>query len=80
MYWHSRSKDEAPREGKYSDENPAYKKRFHDTQDQYANVKPRDLSPLRRLAIKKMRYQGKTSHLVAEAAAIRRLMEREINR
>jgi hypothetical protein len=79
MYWHSRSKEER-RSGIYSDENPAYKKRFHDTQDKYANVKPRDLSPFRRLAIKKMRFQGKRPELIAEAAAIRNLMEREINR
>jgi hypothetical protein len=32
------------------------------------------------LAIKKMRFQGKRPELIAEAAAIRAVMEKEINR
>lgn len=74
MYFHVRSKgDELPKD-------PEFQKHYHDTQDFYAKENPKDLSPVRRLAIKKMRYQGKTPRLLAEAKAIRDLMEREINR
>lgn len=74
------------REGKqdhaeyYSERNPQYRETFGETQEKLAKVHPRDLSPLRRLAIKKMRFQGRRADLVAEAAAIRDLMTKEINR
>ncbi|HUW11096.1 MAG TPA: hypothetical protein VM537_15310 [Anaerolineae bacterium] len=68
------------RGGPYSRENPEYRRRYGETQDNYRGVHPRDLSPLRRLAIKKIKLQGHRPDLVAEAAALRALMEEEINR
>ena len=80
MYIIKREEREERGEGSYSEENPEYRRRYGETQDNYRGVHPRDLSPLRRLAIKKMRFQGKRPDLVAEAAALRALMEEEINR
>ena len=68
------------RTGEYSDENPEFRRAFGETREAFEKVHPRDLSAVRRFAIKKMRYQGKRPELVAEAAAIREVMEREINR
>ena len=71
MYWHSRSQDKEPQ---FPTE--AARKRYHEAQEHYAHEKPRALSPIRRLAIKKMRFQGRRPILVAEARAIRDLMEK----
>ena len=75
MYFHVRSKDQEPHFP-----TAEARKHYHETQEFYAHEKPRDLSPVRRLAIKKMRFQGKKPELIAEAKAIRDLMTREINR
>ena len=79
MYIIVRGEKDNTRE-RYSERNPEYREAFGRTQDRLAKMHPRDLSPLRRLAIKQMRFQGKRPDLVAKSAAIRQLMEREINR
>lgn len=66
--------------GQYSDENREYRNSFNEAREAFEKADPRDLSAVRRLAIKKMRYQGKSPKLVAEAAAVRECMEKEINR
>ena len=68
------------RHGPYSDDNPAYKRVFGETMEKISGRPPHELSPERRLAIKKMRFQGRRPELVAESAAIRAYMTREINR
>ena len=68
------------RRGFYSDENPAFRKAYHETLEQIEGRHPRSLSPERRLEIKKMRFQGKKPELVARSAAIRDYMTKEINR
>ena len=68
------------RTGEYSEENPEFRRSFEETREAFEKVHPRDLSAVRRMAIKKMRMQGKKPELVAEAAAIRECMEKEINR
>jgi hypothetical protein len=71
--------DKEKRTGPYSDENPEYRRAFGEAQEKYAHLSPREMSPVRRFAIKKSRFQGKRPEIIAEAAAVRELMEREIN-
>jgi len=68
------------RTGEYSEENREYRDSFNETKEEFEKVDPGDLSAVRRFAIKKMRMQGKLPKLVAEAAAIRECMSKEINR
>ena len=71
--------DKEKRTGLYSEENPEYRKRYEETREQFEKMNPQDLSSVRRFAIKKIRFQGKKPELVAEAAAVRAVMEKEIN-
>jgi len=63
----------------YTDRNPKYRKKFHETQEELERLDPQKLAPLRRFAIKKSRFQDKSPESIAEAAAIRNLMEHIIN-
>ena len=71
---------EEKRHGEYSEENREFRNAYHETRERLAHLHPKDLSALRRFAIKKSRFQGKRPEIIAEAAAIRRLMEEEVNR
>ena len=66
--------------GDYSMSNPAYRKAYGETLERIKGLTPREMAPVRRFAIKKTRFQGKHPELIAEAAAIRAAMSREINR
>ena len=68
------------RTGPYSNDNPEYRRAFGEAREKHEHTHPRTLSPERRLAIKQMRFQGKRPELIAKSAAIRALMEEEINR
>jgi len=68
------------RTGPYSDDNPAYRKAFGEAKEKFSHMTPREMSPVRRFAIKKTRFQGKRPEIIAEAAALRELMSEEINR
>ena len=72
--------DPRPGEGDYSLSNPAYRRSYGETMERIQGLTPREMSPVRRLAIKKTRFQGKTPALIAEAAAIRAAMSKEVNR
>jgi hypothetical protein len=72
--------DPRPGVGDYSMSNPEYRRAYGETMEKIANLSPRQMSPVRRFAIKKTRFQGKTPALIAEAAAIRAAMSREVNR
>jgi hypothetical protein len=72
--------DPKPGTGDYSNSNPAYRKAYGETMEQIKGLTPREMSPVRRFVIKKTRFQGKTPELIAEAAAIRAAMSKEINR
>jgi hypothetical protein len=72
--------DPRPGVGDYSMSNPEYRKAYGETMDRIQGLTPRQMSPVRRFAIKKMRFQGKTPGLVGESAAIRAAMSKEVNR
>ena len=71
--------DPRPGAGDYSMSNPEYRKSWGETMERIQGLTPREMSPVRRFAIKKMRFQGKTPKLVAESAAIRYAMTKEVN-
>jgi hypothetical protein len=72
--------DPLPGTGDFSMSNPEYRRAYGETLERIQGLTPREMSPVRRFAIKKMRFQGKKPELVAESAAIRAAMSREINR
>lgn len=72
--------DPLPGTGDYSMSNPEYRKSWGETLERIQGLTPREMSPVRRWAIKKTRFQGKTPKLIAEAAAIRYAMSQEVNR
>ena len=72
--------DPRPGVGDYSMSNPAYRRAYGETIERIRGLTPREMSPVRRLAIKKTRFQGKTPALIAEAAACRAAMSKEVNR
>ena len=72
--------DPLPGTGDYSMSNPAYRKAYGETLERIKGLTPREMSPLRRFAIKKTRFQGKKPELIAESAAIRAAMSKEVNR
>ena len=80
MYFIVRDKDEHTEVRKeYSDANPAFRKVYHETCEEFEHKEPKELARLRRQAIRRSRYYNKDPQSIAEAAAIRRLMEKEIN-
>jgi hypothetical protein len=72
-------KDIKPGTGKYSNSNPAFRKAYYETMERARNTDPRKLAEARRLAIKQMRFQGKTPELVAKSAALRMAISDEVN-
>lgn len=72
--------DPLPGTGMYSESNPEYRRAYGETLERIQGMTPREMSPVRRFAIKKTRFQGKTPALIAEAAAIRAAMSKEVNR
>ena len=80
MYWHSKSKHIEEGVGAYSQSNPKFRRAFGEMQEQVQKLSPREMSPVRRFEIKKMRFQGKLPELVARSAAVRYAMSREVNR
>lgn len=79
MYFIVRNKEELNVRKEYTDENPAYRKTFHETQEKLKGRHPKELAAERRWAIKGTRYFRKDPESIARAAAIRDLMEHEIN-
>ena len=73
-------RDRERNSGFYSDDNPRYRKAYHETLERVSKLDPRLIAPERRMMIKAMRFQGKTPELVAKAAALRASMTKEINR
>jgi len=80
MFFIIRGKNEKQGAGQYSMSNPEYRESYYKTKEKIEHIAPRDLSPLRRKSIRTMRFAGKTPELVAEAAAIRKVMEDKINK
>jgi len=79
MYFIIRKAPEG-RDPKYSMQNPEYRRAYGEAREKVDGMRPRDMSPLRRFAIKQMRFQGKRPGLVAKSQAIRDAMSEEINR
>jgi len=80
VYFIVRDKDEPQGvRREYSDANPDYRKAYHETREELAHKEPKELALLRRQAIRRSRYYRKDPQSIAEAAAIRKLMEKEIN-
>ena len=63
----------------YTEENREYRKKFHETREEFERADIKDLAVRRRFAIKKSRFQDKSPKSIAEAAAFRDLMENQIN-
>jgi len=80
MHFIIRGKREKQGAGQYSISNPEYRDSYYKTKEKIESIAPRDLSPLRRKSIRTMRFVGRTPELVAEAAAIRQVMEDKINK
>lgn len=78
MYFIVREHEEK-RNGPYSDENPEYRKSYHETQEKLKGKHPKELAMERRRAIVGTRYFKKDPISIARAAAVRSLMEHEIN-
>ena len=80
MYFIVRNKEEHPEVHKeYTDENPEYRRVYHETQEMLKGKHPRKLAEERRYAIRGTRYFKKDPVSIARASAIRNLMEHEIN-
>jgi len=87
MYFHIKNREAAgvksdprPGVGAYSRDNPSYRRAFDEMTEKISGMRPRDMAMMRRLELKKMRFQGKKPELVAKAAAIRMAITEEVNR
>jgi len=80
VYFIVRNKEEHPEvRREYTEENPAYRRTFHETREKLKGRHPKELALERRRAIAGTRYFHKDPESIARAAAIRDLMEHEIN-
>ena len=80
MYVIIRNKEQkAGIDSQYTEENKEYRQKFYETKEELGHLDPKGLAVLRRFAIKKSRFQDKSPKSIAEAAAIRDLMEHKIN-
>jgi hypothetical protein len=87
MHFYIKSKEptvdkemKAATDKRYTMENPAFRRAYNEAMERYGNTDLRKLSPERRLAIKQMRFQGKTPELIAKSRAIREIMVEEVNK
>jgi hypothetical protein len=79
MYFTVHGKEERNVSRFYTDDNPRFRKAYHETMEKVANIDPKVLAPQRRMNIKAMRFQGKTPELMGKAKAIYDRMVKEIN-
>jgi len=77
MYIIVRNKQRYPHD--YSESNPEYRRAYGEAQEQASEGRLKDAAAKRRWAVKKMRFQGRTPELVAEARGFRHYIERQIN-
>ena len=78
MYIIVRNKKDYPYD--YSDSNPEYRRAYGEAQERASECKElRGAAAQRRWAIKKMRFQGRTPELIAEARGTRHFIEKQVN-